>query len=254
MYPSSIVSAAAMVCVSVTSCVMVAPPALPPACAQEAPVRQTSDHEPYAALVAEAARRFDLPAALLQAVIRAESGGDARAVSPAGTLGLMQIAPEVWSEARAKLALGADPFDPRDNILAGAARLRELHDRFGSPGFLAAYRLGPEPYQELLKSGRALPDEAQDYVAALAPFVAEDSPAPLTPSHLEAAPHRTEPPSWTRAPLFVTHGDGASTAASVSADRHPNDAPDARPVRDLTAITPQPEGLFVARTHRGERR
>ena len=162
---------------------MVATFALPPACAQDAPARQTSDDEPYAEFVAEAARRFDLPATLLQAVIRAESGGDARAVSPAGTLGLMQIAPDVWSEARAKLELAADPFDPHDNILAGAAYLRALRDRFGTPGFLAAYRLGPEPYQALLKSGRALPGEAQDYVAALAPFVAGDSTAPLTASH-----------------------------------------------------------------------
>ncbi|NJO54706.1 MAG: lytic transglycosylase domain-containing protein [Bacteroidales bacterium] len=245
--------AAAAVCVSITPCVMVATFAPLPARAQDAPVRQTSDHEAYAEFIVEAARRFDLPAALLQAVIRAESGGDARAVSPAGTLGLMQITPDVWSEARAKLALGADPFDPRDNILAGAAYLRALRDRFGTPGFLAAYRLRPEQYQALLKSGRTLPGEAQDYVAALVPFVAGNSTAPLTPSPIEAAPHRAEPPSWTRAPLFVTHGDGASTAASVSADRHPNDASDARSVRDLTAITPQPQGLFVAPANHGER-
>jgi hypothetical protein len=227
---------------------------LPPACAEDTPKPQENGNDPYAEFVAEAARRFGLPAALLQAVIRAESGGDARAVSPAGTMGLMQIAPDVWSEARVKLALGADPFDPRDNILAGTAHLRELRDRFGSPGFLAAYRLGPKPYQEHLKSGRALPGEAQDYINSLAPFVAEDSTAPLTPSHLEAAPHRAEPPSWMRAPLFVTHGDGSPTAPSVSADRHLNDPSDARSVRDLTAITPQPEGLFVARANHGARR
>ena len=53
-------------------------------------------------------------------------------------MGLMQIMPKTWTELRARYGLGADPYDPHDNILAGAAYIRELHDRYGSPGFLAA--------------------------------------------------------------------------------------------------------------------
>ena len=41
-----------------------------------------------------------------------------------------------WAEIRLRYDVGNDPFDPRDNILAGAAHLRELLDRYGSPGVL----------------------------------------------------------------------------------------------------------------------
>ena len=66
-----------------------------------------------------------------------------RAISPKGAIGLMQIMPDTWTGLRRRYGLGIDPFDPHDNILAGAAYLRELHDRYGVPGFLAAYNAGP---------------------------------------------------------------------------------------------------------------
>ena len=75
--------------------------------------------------------------------MQAESGGDARALSPKGAMGLMQIMPGTWAELRLRYGLGADPYDPHDNITAGAAYLREMHDRYGEPGFLAAYNAGP---------------------------------------------------------------------------------------------------------------
>src|SRR3546814_5730962 len=75
--------------------------------------------------------------------MRVESRGDVRAVSPKGAMGLMQLMPDTWASLRVRLGLGANPYDPRDNILAGAAYLREMHDRYGSPGFLAAYNAGP---------------------------------------------------------------------------------------------------------------
>ena len=68
----------------------------------------------------EAAARFDLPKAGLLAVIEAESGGAPGAVSAKGAMGLMQLMPATWREIREQLALGDDPFDPRDNVLAGA--------------------------------------------------------------------------------------------------------------------------------------
>src|SRR3546814_10577379 len=91
----------------------------------------------YAAFVAEAAQRFGIPEAWIRAVMRVESRGDVRAVSPKGAMGLMQLMPDTWANLRVRLGLGANPYDPRDNILAGAAYLREMHDRYGSPGFLA---------------------------------------------------------------------------------------------------------------------
>ncbi|AYV46253.1 lytic transglycosylase [Caulobacter flavus] len=112
------------------------------------------------------AARFELPVELIDAVIAAESAGDPRAVSPAGAQGLMQLMPATWAQLRARLGLGADPFDPHDNVTAGAAYLRQLLDRYGAPGFLAAYNAGPGRYEQSL-AGRALPAETQAYVQRL---------------------------------------------------------------------------------------
>lgn len=174
----------------------------------------------YAAYVAEAAQRFDIPAHWILAVIREESAGEARAVSPEkGAMGLMQIMPRTWDELRARYGLGRDPFDPHDNILAGAAYLRELHDRFGSPGFLAAYNAGPTRYAEHLVTGRPLPRETRDYVAALAPLIGSS----------DAAERREQSAiltvDWRTAPLFAAHDDGKSVAdethSGSSADAYP---------------------------------
>ncbi|MGY4346719.1 hypothetical protein ACVWXM_003186 [Bradyrhizobium sp. GM7.3] len=109
--------------------------AVPAASAQVESVQHQQASDRYAAHVAEAARRFGIPAAWIRAVMRIESGGDRRAVSPKGALGLMQLMPKTWADIRVRYGLGRDPFDPHDNILAGAGFLRELHDRYGSPGF-----------------------------------------------------------------------------------------------------------------------
>jgi hypothetical protein len=68
---------------------------------------------------------------------------------------------------------GADPHDPRDNILAGTAYLRAMYDRFGYPGLFAAYNAGPARYAEHLSRGRRLPSETVAYVAQ----IAGDAPA-----------------------------------------------------------------------------
>lgn len=65
----------------------------------------------------------------------------------------MQLMPGTWKEVRRTLNLGADPFDPHDNIVAGAAYLRWLHDRYGDTGFLAAYNAGPGRYDDHLATG-----------------------------------------------------------------------------------------------------
>lgn len=116
----------------------------------------------------EASQRFDIPIAWLRAVMQAESGGDADAVSDKGAIGLMQLMPKIYAELQSRFGLGPDPFNPRDNILAGAAYLSELHGRYGAGGFLAAYNAGPGRYEEHLR-GRPLPPETTDYIARLAP-------------------------------------------------------------------------------------
>ena len=92
-------------------------------------------------------------------MMQVESGGDERATSPRGAMGLMQLMPGTWVELSVRYGLGLDPFDPSDNILAGTAYLKEMHDRFGSAGFLAAYHAGPARYEQHLATGQPLPPE-----------------------------------------------------------------------------------------------
>ena len=125
----------------------------------------------WASYIAEASQRFSVPVHWIRAVMQLESHGDTTAVSPKGAMGLMQIMPETYAELRLRYHLGADPYVPRSNILAGAAYLRELHDRYGSAGFLAAYNAGPGRYEDYLMRGRPLPEETRNYVATLAPII-----------------------------------------------------------------------------------
>ncbi|MGD9658127.1 MAG: lytic transglycosylase domain-containing protein, partial [Methylocystis sp.] len=119
--------------------------------------------------------------------MRAESDGDDKSVSKKGAIGLMQIMPKTYAELQTKLGLGPDPFDPRANILAGAAYLAEMIEHYGETGFLAAYNAGPRRYEELLRRGRPLPVETTDYVARLAPELGfADNPAALIPAPFDA--------------------------------------------------------------------
>jgi cell wall-associated NlpC family hydrolase len=92
----------------------------------------------YRSLFEEAGRRHGVPAALLAAVAKVESGFNRAAVSGAGARGLMQLMP---GTAR---GLGVDPMDPAQAV-DGAARLLATHLRtYGSvPLALAAYNAGP---------------------------------------------------------------------------------------------------------------
>lgn len=97
-------------------------------------VTQTSNR--FAAFVDEALERFSVPVNWIGSVINIESAGDVHARSPKGTMGLTQIMPSTWAELRERHNLGSDPHDPRDNVLAGTAYLRELLDRYGGPACL----------------------------------------------------------------------------------------------------------------------
>jgi hypothetical protein len=77
-------------------------------------------------LVDEASRRFSIPALWIRSVMQVESGSNAQALSPKGAIGLMQIMPETYAALRQAFGLGADPYQPRDNIIAGAAYLRQI--------------------------------------------------------------------------------------------------------------------------------
>ncbi|MDN5005523.1 lytic transglycosylase domain-containing protein [Bradyrhizobium sp. GCM10027634] len=193
--------------------------------------------DPSADFVEQAARRFGVPVRSIRSVIEVESAGNVRATSPKGAMGLMQIMPETWSELRLRYELGNDPYDPHNNILAGTAYLRELCDRYGSPGFLAAYNAGPTRYEEHL-AGRPLPAETQMYLQKLVPIIGGDiagssAVASLRPSAVA---------------LFVVRSESSTTAARLPPGRPTNRAPTAVSVHDISAIAPRTTGLFVLRS------
>jgi hypothetical protein len=199
-----------------------------------------------AAFVVEASQRFGIPAAWIRAVIHVESAGDVHVVSPKGAMGLMQIMPDTWAGLRLRYGLSADPFDPLDNILAGAAYLRELHDRYGSPGFLAAYNAGPARYEDYMATGRPLPDETRAYVAMVAPLI-DGGAVDSGPLVVVAAR------SWTEAPLFAVQAKSSSSEARASSDLQPGEPSPNHPTADWIALAPQSDGLFVRISRRNPR-
>ncbi len=121
--------------------------------------------------ISDAAARFGVPEQWIRRVMAIESGGRTtidgkKIVSRAGAMGLMQLMPGTWRDMQALLRLGSDPFDPHDNILAGAAYLKILYDRFGFPGLFAAYNAGPERYSKYLARRQDLPAETRAYLSA----------------------------------------------------------------------------------------
>jgi len=126
-----------------------------PAFAEAPTVLRDPMRDPNAAAIAEASARFAIPEHWIRAVMQAESAGDPHAVSRAGAMGLMQIMPGTWAALRQEHSLGFDPFEARDNILAGTAYLRAMLDRYGTVGgMLAAYNAGPGRYEAYLSEGR----------------------------------------------------------------------------------------------------
>jgi soluble lytic murein transglycosylase-like protein len=194
--------------------------------------------DPFAAFITEASKRFAVPEHWIRSVMRVESAGEVRARSQKGAMGLMQIMPQTWSELRARYDLDADPYAPRDNILAGTAYIRELYQRFGAPGFLAAYNAGPTRYENHLATGRSLPDETQDYVAILAPMIGGRRVNGKIVAVAESL-------TLARSPLFVARSANSSSEDRPSPAVRPERSSNVRPVVDLSALVPQSGNLFV---------
>jgi soluble lytic murein transglycosylase-like protein len=98
------------------------------------------ENETFDPLIRLAARRHNVPAALVKAVIAAESSFDPSAVSPKGAMGLMQLMPGTADD------MGVDePFHDEQNVHGGTRYLRWLFDRYGDwLRTVAAYNAGPE--------------------------------------------------------------------------------------------------------------
>jgi soluble lytic murein transglycosylase-like protein len=192
------------------------------------------------AFVAEASNRFGVPEHWIRAVMHVESNGKQRARSSIGAMGLMQIMPKTWTELRARYRLGADPYDVRDNILAGAAYIRELYDRYGAPGFLAAYNAGPGRYERHLATGRPLPEETQAYVATLAPMINRAQVSMPTRAVARSF-------AWANSSLFAARSAGISPDRSSSAAKRQSRSTRAQGIVDLSALGPHSGNLFVHR-------
>ena len=162
--------------------------------------------DPWQPYMHEAAVRFSVPEAWIRAVMQQESGGRQTSAdgfpitSGAGAMGLMQVMPGTYDLLRQRYALGSDPYDPHDNILAGTAYLKEMHARFGAPAFLAAYNAGPDRVDAYLNGSTMLPDETVNYVAAIGPrlgmqgsFGAGSSGSGSYGTELAAAPISLDP-------------------------------------------------------------
>jgi hypothetical protein len=198
--------------------------------------------------IAEASTRFTIPPGWIRAVMQVESGGNPHALSPKGAIGLMQIMPATWGALQQRYHLGSDPYDPHDNILGGTALLRELYDRFGASGFLAAYNAGPSRYLAFLTQGLPLKVETQLYLAKLARLLPDGQIGRAL-----SAPSVAQ--DWRSAPLFAASwpaSDGPVWAAArpdkpsaaVPAAAAPNNLPGATPPR----LAPNAAGLFAALT------
>ncbi|MCA0401413.1 MAG: lytic transglycosylase domain-containing protein [Proteobacteria bacterium] len=218
------------------------------ATAQTAPVARPSAADPYAAHITEAAQRFGILERWIRAVLRAESAGDVRAISSAGALGLMQVMPDTWAGLRVRYRLGRDPYDPRDNIMAGAAYLREMWDRYGDvAAMLAAYNAGPGRYDDHRATGRALPAETRAYVAALVPVLG-GAAAPET-----SVGRADPPPDWREAAIFVVRSADARSAASPPGNPRSDDSRSSVTARSSDPAETSDSPLVVARSSPGER-
>jgi membrane-bound lytic murein transglycosylase B len=141
--------------------------------AQESAMSSAELMKRWDPIITAASKEFHVSKDWIRAVMRMESGGrtmlDAKfqITSYAGAMGLMQVMPETYREMRAAYKLGADPYNPRDNIYAGAAYLAELHRKYGYPAMFAAYNDGPGNWEAHVNEGRALPVETVNYVSGV---------------------------------------------------------------------------------------
>ncbi|APD11199.1 hypothetical protein UC34_08700 [Pandoraea vervacti] len=125
-----------------------------------------------APVIAQAAQKFHVDAALLKAVMAAESGFDSAAVSPKGAVGLMQVLPATGERygvrADARRTVADKLADPRTNVLTGARYLRDLQARYPDrlELVLASYNAGEGA---VARHDDQIPPyaETRDYVAAV---------------------------------------------------------------------------------------
>jgi hypothetical protein len=203
-------------------------------------IHRASDisNNPFAAFVTEASKRFGVPEHWIRTVLQVEGDGKLRARSPKGApWGSCRSCQGPGLNCALATGLDADPYNPHDNILAAAAYIRELHDRYGSPGFLAAYNAGASA---LPATGRPIPEQTQAHVATLAPKIEGKQ----TDGKIAAVAKSL---TWAGSPLFAVRTARNSTVDRLPRGVHPDHPLSDRAVVDLSALMPQSDNLFVRR-------
>ena len=204
--------------------------------------------DPWGPYIVSASRRFDVPERWIREVMRVESGGNLYlngdlVTSGAGAMGLMQVMPGTYAELSERHQLGDDAYDPRNNILAGAAYIREMYDIYGAPGFLAAYNGGPKRLDDYLAGLRTMPEETRRYVAKIGPYIADTFPHSRSPAEqyaMNALPINVPPGLRNSRQFAQQRGGTAGARGPVLVAQLP--APPTRTggTLSLAAATPQP--------------
>jgi hypothetical protein len=144
--------------------------------------------ERWSPFIKEASHRFGVSEDWIRAVMRMESGGrtlldDKKPItSDAGAVGIMQVMPDTYQEMRHQYGLGANPYEPRDNVLAGTAYLGWLYGKYGYPKLFAAYNAGPGTLEAQFAGARKMPDETRAYVSGIAHILGTEFPPPQSTS------------------------------------------------------------------------
>jgi hypothetical protein len=191
--------------------------------------------DPWGPYIREASARYRVPERWVRAVMQQESGGEQQATSPVGAMGLMQVMPTTYDELRMRHQLGDDPYDPHNNILAGTAYIREMYDRFGAPGFLAAYNAGPDRVDSYLAGRGALPGETVNYLAAITPNLGTDVP--------RSGPFAVASARSGRAPRYAPTVGSLAAGCDLNAAYNPN-----HPCTTLLQAAAQPASTQPAYT------
>jgi len=176
------------------------PPAVGAAFVQSAIYQRVVDHPNvgrFEPLIARHARRHGVDAALVKAVVAAESAFEPDAVSPKGALGLMQVIPETAERygvtGDGKRTVAQKLLDPAINVDVGTRYLRDLLAMFADDVALAlaAYNAGEN---NVLKYDRQVPPfpETREFVSLVQQFHAlyRPPPPPPKPARITIPKHR----------------------------------------------------------------